>query len=85
MNLSDFKGHRVRITFFQATDVNGFQVRRMEGVFGGPSGMTFTLSDITAAVDVDGNDVATAAKLLHGAIVGDVDNIAILESPTPVH
>jgi len=83
--ISDFNGHRVRISFVRAVDANGFQVKRMEGEFGGAQGMSFTLDDITAAIDVEGNDVTNVAKLLHAAIAGDMCNVAAIESPTPVH
>jgi hypothetical protein len=85
LRISDFKGHRVWISFVRAVEANGFQVRRMEGEFGGAQGMSFTLDDITAAIDVEGNDVTKVAKLLHGAIAGDMRNVAAIESPTPVH
>lgn len=85
LRISDFKGHRVRISFVRAVEANGFHVQRMVGEFGGAQGMAFTLNDISAAVDVEGNDVTEVAKLLHGAIAGDLRNVAAIESPTPVH
>jgi hypothetical protein len=44
----------------------------------------FTLNGITSAVDTHGKDVTKAARLLHGAIVGDVRNIFSVEGLTPV-
>lgn len=82
--ISDFEGHRVRLSLVRPLEVHGVRVQRLEGVFG-VQGMAFTLGDITAASGPDADDVIEAAKLLHGAIVGDMRNVIAVESPTPVH
>jgi ribosome maturation factor RimP len=85
MNFADFKGHHVTISFREPVDANGHAVKRMEGEMGDVQGTVFTLNAITAALDVAGNNVTKEARLLHGAIAGNVLNIASIESLTPVH
>jgi hypothetical protein len=87
MKIEDFVGHRVRITFHKAGEQEGstFKVKKVEAELTSyVAGTAFSLSDITAAFDEDGNNITEQAKMLHGAMIGHPFNIFLIESPKPV-
>jgi hypothetical protein len=80
-------GQRVRAHLACPVPLNGFNVIRLDGVFGGVdqvpatfSTHTFTLHTITCAIDHVGDDVTLAAMLSYTSATVDLRHLAALDS-----
>lgn len=88
-SITDLLGRHVRAFFARPVDLGGgIQLARVEGVMTHSvpatfARRTFSLRDVSAAIDPAGHDIAETAGLFGAVITADLRNLVALERVPP--